>query len=96
MFEAFSSRYLFGRLTAYGETRQTIALNDIQYSMLLDSIAATEVVLKIGNRHVVAEGDSGVPMHAVAVPSAEYECEDAWPREMVVYVARDENVGQFV
>jgi hypothetical protein len=88
MFEAFSSRYLFGCLTAYGQNRQLVALNRTQYELLLDSIDAPEVVLKIGNAHVVAEGDEQVPPGAMAVPSYDGECPDTWPR--------DENPRRFV
>mgnify|MGYP000087704257 CR=1 FL=1 len=71
MFEDFSSGYYLGRMYVEPHDAERPVMQDDEFEKVREKVYDDEkpLVMKIGNRHLVVDGDEGVPSGTLAVPA---------------------------
>jgi hypothetical protein len=70
MFEDFSSGYYLGRMYVEPHDAERPVMQDEEFETVSRGVYDEEkpLVMKIGNRHLVVDGDGGVPSGTLGVP----------------------------
>jgi hypothetical protein len=70
MFEDFSSGYYLGRMYVEPHDAERPVMQDDEFETVSRGVYDEEkpLVMKIGNRHLVVDGDGGVPSGTLGVP----------------------------
>ena len=70
MFEEFSSGYYLGRMYVEPHDSERPVMQDEEFETVSHGVYEEEkpLVMKVGNRHLVVGGDSGVPSGTLGVP----------------------------
>lgn len=76
MFEDFSSGYYLGRMYVEPHDAERPVMQDDEFETVSRGVYDEEkpLVMKIGNRHLVVDGDGGVPSGTLGVPEEVAEC----------------------